>query len=473
VCRGCGGRPRIQLSVPGTSGIASALGGIVGERFVLSSNFEQYLRDETETRGIRGRADAVVLPADAAEVAAVVAWCYENDIDVTPRGGGTGYAGGAVPLGGVVLSLERLGKVRAFDPLVWRIQVEAGVRTATLHQLARESGLWFPPDPGAAETSQVGGNIATNAGGPHAFKYGVTGAWVLGLEVVVPPGELITIGGPVRKDVAGYDLKSLLVGSEGTLGIITAAWIRLIPAPECALPLIGIYADRDTGVAAIEAMLGNGIPAAALEYLDGKSLAASAATFPFELPADSGFAVIAEVDGSVAEVARLADEVQDVLAESALVVHRVAHRDEIARLWGWRDGVSVGVTSIRGWKVSEDIAVPLDRLRDALAGADAIAERHGLECCSWGHAGDGNLHITFLVDQADETELMLADDAASDLFALAVELGGSISGEHGLGTVKRGGLARQWTDPAVALHEAVKRVFDPKNLLNPGKKLAR
>jgi glycolate dehydrogenase FAD-linked subunit len=432
------------------------------------------LRDETETRGIRGRADAVVLPGDATEVAAVVAWCYDNDVDVTPRGGGTGYAGGAVPLdGGVVLSLERLDGVRAFDPLAWRIQVEAGVRTAGLHQLARESGLWFPPDPGAAETSQVGGNIATNAGGPHAFKYGVTGAWVLGLEVVVAQGELITIGGPVRKDVAGYDLKSLLIGSEGTLGVITAAWIRLIPAPECALPLIGIYPDRDAGVSAIEAVLGNGIPAAALEYLDGRSLAASAATFPFELPADSGFAVVAEVDGGPAETVRLADELQGVLAEGALVVHRVAHPDEIARLWRWRDGVSVAVTSIKGWKVSEDIAVPFDRLRDALTGADAIAERHGLESCSWGHAGDGNLHVTFLVDQADEAELRLAADAASDLFALTVELGGSISGEHGLGTVKRGGLARQWPDPAVSLHEAVKRVFDPKNLLNPGKKLAR
>jgi FAD/FMN-containing dehydrogenase len=247
----------------------------------------------------------------------------------------------------------------------------------------------------------------------------------------------------------------------------------LIPAPECALPLIGIYPDRDAGVSAIEAVLGNGIPAAALEYLDGRSLAASAATFPFELPAHSGFAVVAEVDGSRAETERLADEMQGVLAEGALVVHRVADTDEVARLWRWRDGVSVAVTSIKGWKVSEDISVPLDRLRDALAGTEAIAERYGLESCSWGHAGDGNLHTTFLVDQADEAELTLAANAASDLFALTIELGGSISGEHGLGMVKRGGLARQWTDPAVSLHEAVKRVFDPKNLLNPGKKLAR
>lgn len=452
----------------------SALRAIVGECFVLSSNFQRYLRDETETRGIRGRADAVVLPGDAEEVAAVVAWCYANEVPITPRGGGTGYAGGAVPLdGGVVLSLERLTRIRSFDPLLWRIHAEAGVRTAALRQLVRENGLWFPPDPGAAETSQLGGNIATNAGGPHAFKYGVTGAFVLGLEAVVPPGELITIGGPLRKDVAGYDLRSLLVGSEGTLAVITAAWLRLIPAPESALPLVGIYPDLDAGVAAIEAVLGNGIPAAALEYLDGRTLTASAATSPFELPPGAAFAVVAEVDGSPEETERLADDAQGVLSDGALALHRPSDSHAIAQLWRWRDGISHAVTSIRGGKVSEDVVVPLDRLRDALEGTAAIAERHRLESCSWGHAGDGNLHATFLVNRDEPEELRFAAEAASDLFALAVELGGSISGEHGVGTVKRGGLARQWSDPAVSLHEAIKQTFDPKNLLNPGKKVAR
>ena len=166
----------------------------------------------------------------------MLAWCYEHDVPLTPRGGGSGFAGGAVPVdGGVVLALDRLDRVRAFEPLLWRAHVEAGVRTKRVQQLARESGLLFPPDPGAPEQSQIGGNVATNAGGPHAFKYGVTGRWVTGLEAVVPPGEVIAVGGPIRKDVAGYDLKSLLIGSEGTLGIVTAAWLRLIPAPEAAL----------------------------------------------------------------------------------------------------------------------------------------------------------------------------------------------------------------------------------------------
>src|SRR3989442_2000785 len=198
----------------------------------------------TEARGLSGRADAVALPRSAAEVAEVVAWCYAHGVAIVPRGGGTGYAGGAVPLdGGVVLSLERLDRVRSFDPLLWRIEVEAGLRTAELRRIAREGGLLFAPDPGAAEQSQIGGNIATNAGGPHTFKYGVTGAWVTGLEVVLPPGELVRVGGAIRKDVAGYDLKNLLLGSEGTLGVVTAVWLKLIPAPEAALPVVGFYRD--------------------------------------------------------------------------------------------------------------------------------------------------------------------------------------------------------------------------------------
>jgi len=453
--------------------LAARLREIVGEAQVATPSAAD-LVDETETRGLRGRADLIVRPGTAEEVAAVAAACYASGVAIVPRGGGTGYAGGAVPLdGGVVLSLERLERIRAFDPLLWRMHVEAGVRTSEVRRLARENGLLFPPDPGAAESSQIGGNIATNAGGPHAFKYGVTGDWVLGIEAVVPPGELITVGGSVRKDVAGYDLKSLLIGSEGTLGIITAAWLRLIPAPEVALPVVGLYPDADAGVAAIEAVLGNGLVVAALEYLDGRVMTASAATFPMPLPDGTGFAVIAEADGSAAEATALAAELKAVLTDGALALHAPTAPADVARLWRWRDGVSLAVTAQRGGKVSEDIVVPVDRLREALAGTAEIAARHGLESCSWGHAGDGNLHATFLVDREDDAELERAAAAAEDLFALAVALDGSISGEHGVGFVKRGQLARQWPPRAIALHEAIKQVFDPDNLLNPGKKAAR
>src|SRR5207248_10223977 len=195
-----------------------------------------------------------------------------------------GYAAGAVPLeGGVVLSLERMTRMRAFEPTLWRMEVEAGVTTAAVHRAAREGGLLFPPDPGAAEQSQIGGNIATNAGGPHAYKYGVTGAWVTGLEVVVAPGEIVQLGGSLTKDVAGYDLKRLLIGSEGTLGVITAAWLRLTPAPEAAWPVIGFFDGVRAGCAAIERVVGSGLPAATLEYLDDEPMRYASATFPADV----------------------------------------------------------------------------------------------------------------------------------------------------------------------------------------------
>jgi FAD/FMN-containing dehydrogenase len=360
--------------------------------------------------------------------------------------------------------------VRSFDPLLWRIEVEAGLRTSELRRRARENGLYFPPDPGAAEQSQIGGNIATNAGGPHAFKYGVTGRWVTGLEAVVPPGEVISVGGPIRKDVAGYDLKSLLIGSEGTLGIVTAAWLRLIPAPELALPVVGLYRDAGAGLKAIETVLGSGIEPAAIEFLDAGAIAAAAAAFPFDLSPEARFMLLIEADGAESEARRVAAELLDALTENAIAVETPTTPAEIAALWRWRDGVSLAVEAVRGGKVSEDIAVPVDRLADAVEETIQIGSRHGLEACSWGHAGDGNLHSTFIVDPGNTSDLERAHAAAAELYALAASAGGTISGEHGLGWVKQGHLEAQWNPATRRLHEAVKRTLDPKNLMNPGKK---
>jgi len=426
-----------------------------------------WVRDATETRGIVGRADLLVLPTSAEQVAEVLAWCYRHDVPLTPRGGGTGFAGGAVPVdGGLVLALDRLERVRSFEPLLWRAHVEAGVRTGHVHRLARESGLLFPPDPGASEQSQIGGNIANNAGGPHAFKYGVTGRWVTGLEAAVAPGDLITIGGPIRKDVAGYDLKSLLIGSEGTLGIVTAAWLRLIPGPEAAYPVVGLYRDTAAGCAALERVLGSGLVPAALEYLDGGALVAAGGAFPGGAPAGAGFMVVAEADGTADEAAGLRDELAEVLGDGALAVQA----PEPADLWRWREGVAFAVISQRGGKSGEDVVVPLDRLAEAIEETVEIGRRHELQTCSWGHAGDGNVHANFIVDPRDEAELDRARAGAEELFAMAIRLDGSISGEHGIGWTKRGWLERQWGPRAVTLHRELKRVFDPKGLLNPGKK---
>ncbi|HLW94880.1 MAG TPA: FAD-linked oxidase C-terminal domain-containing protein [Solirubrobacteraceae bacterium] len=453
--------------------LQAELAALIGEDAVRAPAAAE-LQDETEARGAAASADAYVTPRSTAEVALVLAHCNERRIAVTPRGGGSGLAGGAVPLrGGIVLGLERMRGVRAFDPRSWRICVEAGLQTAHVHRLARENGLLFPPDPGAAEQSQIGGNIATNAGGPHAFKYGSTGAWVTGLEAVLASGEVIEIGGPIRKDVAGYDLRALLVGSEGTLAVITAAWLRLTPAPEAALPVVGLYATIAAGSQALSRVIESGLTVAALEYLDPTTVALASHGFPAELSSGGAMMVIAEADGSRPEAERLAAEVADVLSDDADAVFAPTERAAVEALWRWRHSVSLTVKATLGAKISEDIVVPFERLGEAIEATLEIGARHELRACSWGHAGDGNLHSTFLVAPGDDAALARAGAACEELFSMAIAFGGSVTGEHGLGWVKGGRLVRQWPPAAVRLHEAVKTLFDPNNILNPGKKLAR
>jgi glycolate oxidase subunit GlcD len=463
--------------------IVAELTRLLGEHAVLAGDApgaSRYLHDETETRSITGDAEAVAMPSNAAQVAQLVAWCYEHDVPMTPRGGGTGFAGGAVPMEGVVISLERLSGAAQIEPENWRAWVPAGAITSDVRRRARENGLYYPPDPGSAESSMIGGNIATNAGGPHTFKYGVTGNWVTGLELVLAPGELVSIGGVCRKDVGGYDLKSLLVGSEGTLGIVTGAWLKLMPAPEASLPVAGFYPDTDTGVEAMSAVLMSGIVPAAVEFLDAGALRASlgplisvARGLPMDVPSRTGFMLIAEADGSRREAQYGQHELEMAMEDSAVAVYAPTQPADIAALWRWRDGVSGAVTSHRGGKLSEDIVVPVERLAEAIEFTVELGARHGIDACSWGHAGDGNVHATFMIDRTDPVQVGRAEYAAEELFKFAASVGGAITGEHGVGLVKNSQLSLQWPDQALALHEAIKQLMDPKDLLNPGKKLAR
>jgi glycolate dehydrogenase FAD-linked subunit len=468
----------VYATLGDTALLQGELARVVGAEHVLGpaadGRHSPYDHDATRSRGVSGRADLVVRPGSTAEVAGVMAVCYERDVPLVPRGGGTGLAGGAVPLGGgVVCAMERMRRVRELEPALWRIQPEAGVSTRHVQRIAREHGLCFPPDPGAAEQSQIGGNVATNAGGPHAFKYGATGSWVTGLEAVIPPGETITLGGPYRKDVAGYDLKSLLIGSEGTLGIVTAVRLRLMPAPEEALPLMSFHATRAEGCAAILDVLGAGVVPAALDFLDGDTLRMAAGAWAggggIPLPVHAEFALLAEVDGTREEARAAHVELAAALGPRAIDMRR----PDREMMWMWRDRVAGAVTAMRGGKASEDVVVPVEHLAEALERFGETAARHGLRSCAWGHGADGNVHANLLLDPQSESERAAAAAAMEEVFALAIELGGSISGEHGVGWLKRGQLARQWPAGALRLHEALKRAFDPKGLLNPGKKLAR
>jgi FAD/FMN-containing dehydrogenase len=472
--------PAVPRALASREEMRSELSRIVGAEHLLQAPADSpYNRDAARRRGVEGRAEAVVLPGSAAEVEAVVRWCYEHDVAIVPRGGGTGMMGGAVATqGGVVCSLERLRRVRELEPALWRMLPEAGVSTRHVQRLARENGLFFGPDPGAAEQSQIGGNVATNAGGPHALKHGVTGAWVAGVEVVLAPGELVEIGGWVAKDVAGYDLKSLLVGSEGTLGVITAVRLRLLPAPEAAIALVVFLRTRAEGCAAIGTVFAAGLRPSVLDFLDGEALAIAAGGYPGDgtaadagtVPAGAGFVLIVELDGSPAQARGERDDLLQALGEAAVAVHEPA---DAAALWRWRDGINGVVTGARGGKVSEDVVFPPERLEEGLERFAEIAARHGLRSCAWGHGGEGNVHATVLVDPAAEAELDAADAVGEELFALVVALAGSVAGEHGVGWLKRGRLEGQWEGRTLELHEQLKRVFDPKGLLNPGKKLAR
>ena len=448
------------------------LAHIVGAEHVLGAPppNSPYNHDASRRGELKGRADAVVLPGSAEEVAEVVRWCYTHDVPIVPRGGGTGLTGGAVPSeGGVVLSFERMRRVRELAPELWRIYPEAGVTTRHVQRLARENGLMFAPDPGASEQSQIGGNVATNAGGPHALKYGVTGAWVTGLEAVLAPGELVTLGGWARKDVAGYDLKSLLIGSEGTLGVITAVRLRLLPAREASAALMVFLRDRAAGCAAMLEVVAAGLQPSALKFLDGETLEIVKGAYPGTVPPAAGFAVLAEVDGSRAETDAQRRALLELLSEQAIAIEEPV---DTSALWRWRDGFNPATTAVRGGKVSEDVAFPVERLGEGLERFAEIAARHGLRSCAWGHGGEGNVHATVLVDPASERELQAARAVGEELFAVVVELGGSIAAEHGVGRLKRGRLGLQWDARAVELHEQIKRAFDPKGLLNPGKKLA-
>ena len=391
---------RTQPRTGAVAAMARELGDCLpqGELVLDGPRLREAGRDGTGNRGLSGHADALALPAGTAEVAAVLSWCYEHDVAIVPRGGGTGLAGGAVPDGGVVISLEAMDAIRSIEPELWRMQVEAGVRTARVHRVARENGLIFPPDPGASEQSTIGGNIATNAGGPHAFKYGVTGQWVTGLEAVLPAGEIVRLGGPIRKDVAGYDFLHLLTGSEGTLGDRHRRLAAAGPGAGGAAIVVAFYAGVAGGCAARPPS------SAAASRRPRSSTSTPAPSPPASAPSPSrpraGRLRAAGRSRRPSRRGRAGRGRADRGAGRGRGGGAdTAERARQAReLWAWRDGVSIAVAAQRGGKVSEDVVVPFDRLAEAIEATVEIGREHGLRACSWGHAGDGNIHATFLVD---------------------------------------------------------------------------
>jgi glycolate oxidase len=446
----------------------------VGEHQVYDrpADLAAYAYDSFGASGDRHLPDAVVFPASTEEVAGVVQVCAYHGVPVVPRGAGTGYSGGALALhGGVILNLVRMDAVRGLETDAQRIHAEAGVVTSTVHHRAAERGLYYPPDPGAATTSTIGGNVACNAGGPHALRYGVTGDFVTGLVAVTADGSVLRLG---EAGSGATDLMRLLIGSEGTLAVVTEAVLRLLPAPAARSTLAAVFEGMEPAAAAVAQLSDWKVVPAAFEFLDRGALQAVAAAGSgvASLGHDAGALVLIELEGDAAEVDIHATAVRDLLQlTGASHVEHTSDPDESRRLWQMRKFVSAAVAELMIGKVNEDVCVPRDRISELLSEVAVIAERHQVQVVNFGHLGDGNIHVTFLIDPRVAGERARADAAVSHLFDVTLRLEGTITGEHGVGYTKLSRVEQQLGTEGVALMRSIKNSLDPAGILNPGKKI--
>jgi glycolate oxidase len=458
--------------VPLPSEFADSLRAIVGAEHVRldAASLERYGADGVK-RGYPP--DLVILPDGADQVSAILKLCSAHRVPVVPRGAGTGYTGGAIPLhGGVVLSLERMNRILEIDEENLVAVVEPNVITGTIQEAVERVGLFYPPDPASLKTSVIGGNVAECAGGPRAFKYGTTKQFVLGLQAVLPNGDIIETGGKVVKNVVGYDLTHLLVGSEGTLAVITRIILRLVPRPPVQSTLRATFASIGAATQAVNNVIKARVVPAAVELIDGDSLDAVAKYLNVRSLAPAGTAalLLLEVDGLaeavVEEAARCEQACRDAGATEILRARDEAERQEI---WRVRRELSPALKTITPIKFNHDVVVPKGRIPQLFEFVERLKRDYRLRIPCFGHAGDGNIHVNIMVTPGDEDEMRRAHEAERVLFEGVVALEGSISGEHGIGFVKAKYLSIELDAATIAIMKAVKRAFDPSGILNPGK----
>jgi glycolate oxidase len=417
--------------------------------------------------------DAVLFPRDEKDISKILKYCNQHRIVIVPRGAGSGFTGGALPSsGGIVLAMEKhMNKILEIDMKNMVAIVQPGVINMDLQRAVEEVGLFYPPDPASQDYSTLGGNVSENAGGMRAAKYGITKDYVMALRAVRPNGDIIRAGKRTIKDVAGYNIAGILIASEGTLGIITEITLKLIPKPKFNKAYMGIFPSVENAMNAVFKSLAAGANPVAMEFLDSLVVEALKEKLGVELPASAGALLIGDVDGNVAdEVEFQLDILKESFAQNGAVEFVIADEGEDRdKLWYARRNASPSITIFGNKKLNEDISVPRSKLPEALNRIYEIGDRYHLKVPCFGHAGDGNIHVNVMVDGSNPQELENGHRAIEEIFELVVDMGGTLSGEHGIGTSKAPFMSIAFNDEELSLFRDIKQAFDPNNILNPGK----
>ncbi len=452
--------------------LLAGLRELVGEENVRSDQAHRraYSYDATRTHY---EPDAVVFPRDEEDVSRILTYCNHHRIPIVPRGAGSGFTGGALPAsGGIVLGFEKhMNKILEIDRENMLAIVQPGVINKDLQRRVEAMGLFYPPDPASEEYSTLGGNVSENAGGMRAAKYGLTKDYVMALRAVLPNGDVIRAGKRTIKDVAGYNIAGILTASEGTLAVLTELTLKLIPKPRYVKSYMGIFPDVKAAMNAVFKSLAEGANPVAMEFLDALVVRAVKEKLGIELPEEAGALLIGDVDGNVPEEIEFQLEVLErSFKENGAQEFRVAEStEERERIWKGRRGASPSITMYGSKKLNEDISVPRSLLPEALERIYAIGEKYGLVVPCFGHAGDGNIHVNVMVDGSDPEELEKGHKAIREIFELVVEMGGTLSGEHGIGLSKAEFMTLAFTPAEMELFRRIKHAFDPNGILNPGK----
>lgn len=453
-------------------GLRASLQRIAGEGRLLTDPADcwPYGYDNSRRHALPG---AVVFAADENQIAALIGLCKESGIALTARGRGTGTTGATVPEpGGIVLSFERMDQILRIAPADRLAIVQPGVLNAQLQEAVKAAGFFWPPDPTSAATCTIGGNLAYNSAGPRAVKYGTPRDNTLGLRAVTGSGEPLRTGVMTTKGVVGYDLTRLIIGSEGTLALITEATLKLTPLPEAKHTLRATYADIHSAAAAVSALMAQPVTPCALEFMDAPAIATVRRFAGLDLPKGAGALLMIEVDGSGACIREAVSAVAAAAQCDGLIeLLRAESPTEVAALWKTRKALSPALRNIAPKKINEDVVVPVSRMGDFIEGLERLSMETGIRVVNFGHAGNGNIHVNLLIDPDDAGEVARASDCLEAVFSLVLHLEGTVSGEHGIGLEKRDFVDRELDPTALGLMWDIKRCFDPAGILNPGKAL--